>query len=483
MALGETDYGLIGVVGGLTAFVSFLNGIMAGGIGRFYAISVGAERQDPMIGLEKCREWFTTAVIIHTVLPIMLMLIGYPLGEWAVRHFLAIPIDRIDACVWVWRYTCLSCIVAMMCVPYQAMYGAKQEIAELTIYSFITTTANFIFLYYMITHARDWLTRYALWACLLQVIPTLVIAFRSLAKYPECRFRRQYINCWRRIKEMCAYSCWLIVGTLADVFGNQGVNVFINKLFGPRINAAATIGNTLSSQCSSLSGSLIGAFGPAIMNAYGAGNMNDVRVYSNRVCKLATLMLLIFAIPLALEIDEVLTLWLKSPPQHAAGLCILALAFTVVDKMAWGYSIAVHAVGRIGLYQIIVGGIFLLSLPGAWLFYKAGCGVYSAAISLVVFRIAGVIVRTVFAQHLVGISFGGWIKKIVSPLLFISLCSALVGALPRCFVNPSLMRVVITTMLVECILIPLSWGMLLGREERVYLANHLRAWGRRLVNA
>ena len=31
MALGEVDYGLIGVVGGLTAFISFLNGIMASG--------------------------------------------------------------------------------------------------------------------------------------------------------------------------------------------------------------------------------------------------------------------------------------------------------------------------------------------------------------------------------------------------------------------------------------------------------------------
>ena len=41
MALGEVDYGLMGVVGGLTAFISFLNGIMASGVGRFYALSVG----------------------------------------------------------------------------------------------------------------------------------------------------------------------------------------------------------------------------------------------------------------------------------------------------------------------------------------------------------------------------------------------------------------------------------------------------------
>ena len=40
MALGEVDYGLVGVVGGLTGFISFLNGLMAESLVRFYAYSV-----------------------------------------------------------------------------------------------------------------------------------------------------------------------------------------------------------------------------------------------------------------------------------------------------------------------------------------------------------------------------------------------------------------------------------------------------------
>ena len=48
MALGEVDYGLMGVVGGLTAFVTFFNGVMASGVGRFYAYSVGEAKNDPV---------------------------------------------------------------------------------------------------------------------------------------------------------------------------------------------------------------------------------------------------------------------------------------------------------------------------------------------------------------------------------------------------------------------------------------------------
>ena len=44
MALGEVDYGLMGVVGGLTAFISFFFGIVSGAVGRFYAFAIGEAR-------------------------------------------------------------------------------------------------------------------------------------------------------------------------------------------------------------------------------------------------------------------------------------------------------------------------------------------------------------------------------------------------------------------------------------------------------
>ena len=135
MALGEVDYGLIGVVGGMTAFVSFINSLMAASVGRFYAVSVGAANRAGHVkeGFEQCRIWFNTAFSIHTVVPLVLIAIGYPIGDWAVRHFLTIPPDRISACVWVWRFTCFSCFVGMFNVPFSAMYGAKQEIASLAV--------------------------------------------------------------------------------------------------------------------------------------------------------------------------------------------------------------------------------------------------------------------------------------------------------------------------------------------------------------
>ncbi len=41
-ALGQEDFGLYGVVGGLVAFIGIVNSLLGCAVGRFYAVSVGA---------------------------------------------------------------------------------------------------------------------------------------------------------------------------------------------------------------------------------------------------------------------------------------------------------------------------------------------------------------------------------------------------------------------------------------------------------
>lgn len=466
MALGEVDYGLLGVVGGLTAFITFLNGIMAGGVGRFYAVSVGSCKTDPEQGLEKCRAWFTTAVMIHTILPVILMAIGYPIGEWAVRNFLTIPPDRVASCVWVWRFTCISTFVGMASVPYHAMYGAKQEIAELTIYSFVTSTVNIFFMYYAVTHPGEWIVKLSAWACALSIIPSLIITYRSILKYQECRFCKAYINCWSRVKEMMTYSGWLLIGALGDLLSGQGINILVNKYFGPRFNAAMAVGNTLSSQCTTLSGSIIGAFWPAITNAYGAGEFELMRRMVYRVCKIGTICVLAFAVPLSLEVDEVLMLWLKNPPDYASGLCLCALAVAVIDKTTYGYAIAVHATGKISRYQRVVATLFLTALPLAWAFCVFGHNIYYTGVAIIVARGTCAFARLIMARKYTGLQFWYWVWHIGLPIGCIIIFSCLIGWLITYSMPPSFLRVITTTVVCETVMSIMAWFLLFEQGER-----------------
>ena len=474
MALGEVDYGLMGVVGGLVGFLGFLNGIMSGAIGRFFAVAIGEEQSSPQGGLEKCRMWFTTALVGTCIWPTVVVLIGYPIGEWAILNYLNIPPDRVSACVWVWRFVCTSFWASVVLAPFNAMYGAKQYIAELTIYSFVTSTLNVCFVYYMLKHPGVWLAKFSLWTCVLSIIPSMIIAARASWIFPECRIVKRHLACWGNLKKMLSFSGWNMISWFGGVLANQGCMVLVNKSFGPAANAGVNIGTNLSGHAQTLGGSLIGAFSPAIMNAYGAGDYERMEELVYWVDKIGTLCILIFAIPLALEVDEVLILWLKDPPAYAAGCCILALAHTVIDKLSIGNLIAINAKGVIAKFQMLVGSCWLAVLPMAYFFVKIGGGVYSALMALILARGYSVLARVWFARKLLGMGARRWILEVLFPLSLITTISCLIGLIPSLFMPSSFLRICVTTLAVEIVLLPLSWFLLLNVSERGLLLRQFR---------
>ena len=469
--LGQVDYGLMGVVGGLTGFISFFNSWLATAVSRFYAISVGklSVSNRPQEALEECRKWFSTAMFIHTVVPVGLMLIGYPIGEWAVKNFLTIPVDRVTDCVWVFRFVCVTCFVSMVSVPVSAMYTAKQYIAELTIYSFFTTTINACILYYMLKHPGVWLAKYAFCTCCLGVLPQVIIMIRGWWIFSECRLHWRYCISLARFKELAYYVGWWAFGCFGGLLRGQGIQILVNKYFGPQVNASITVANSVNAQTTTLSGAMSGAFQPAIVSACGAGDECRMRALAYRACKFSMLFILIFMLPLALELHEVLRLWLINPPQYVYGLCMVIFATTLIDQSAVGHMLAVNAKGRIAMYQAVLGTSLLLSLPLAWISCAMGYGVYSVVVALFLTMAFCAIGRVWFARSLVGMSAKYWAFSIMSPVLVVTACGTIVGLIPRLFMEESFARIVVTAVLCEATFIPLVWFILLDGAEREFV--------------
>lgn len=470
-ALGVSDYGLYGVIGGLVVFIGFINSTLAGANARFYAFSIGKARvaTSKDEGLEECRRWFNTAFSIHTFIPAMLIAIGYPVGIWAIRKFLTIPADRIGDCIWVFRFTCLSCFVGMLNVPFAAMYNAKQYIAELTIYSYVTTTLNAFFLYYMITHPGVWLVRFAAWGACLSIVPQILICLRALCVFPECKICKQYMWEWRRVKEIAYFAGYNALGALCALLRIQGVNILVNKAFGPKVNAAQALGNSVDAHTSSLSSALMGAFVPVITSAYGEGDMEKMRKFAYRSCKFGGLLILIFIIPVIAELPAILTIWLKEPPQYTAFLCLCAIVSHFLDVVTQGHMVAVNASGRIKDYQLNMTMISILTLPVAILTVRLGGGVYALGIVLVLARFSISLRRVYYARIFAGLSAWVWLKKVVVPLFIAIFVSGSVALLPHLMMPANIGRIAISAIVAEIAFLPLMWGIIFNDEERKFV--------------
>lgn len=474
LSLGQVDYGLFGLIGGMVIFVQFVNNVLAGATARFYAFSVGESKNNIEQGLEKCRKWFNTALTIHTILPLCLIIIGYPIGKWAIFNWLTIPPERVQSCLWVWRFTCFSSFIAMVNVPFMAMFTAKQYIVELTIYSMATTILNIIFAYFMVTHPGEWLTKYALWICAMSVIPQIIICIRANIIFKECRIVFNYLGKLAYLKQLGAFAGWQFLGAFCGLLRTQGISLLINKAFGPRVNASMHIANQVNAGTSTLASALLKAFAPAITTACGAKDYNRMTTLAFGACKFSTLLALIFILPVFLELSEIIRIWLKNPPPFTVGLCYLMLIYYICDVWTMGNMILINASGRIKQYQIVLSTISIFTLPVAILAVYLGGNVYSIGFILVFSIILNSIVRICFAQKLLNMSAVRWVREIMIPILLTILVSCVIGWLPHLWIQTGIIRIIVTTIIVELILFPFTWFVVLNLQEKQFISSKIK---------
>lgn len=477
MALGHTDFGLFGLVGSLSIFITFLNSQFSAALSRFYAFSIGRAQvaADNSSALDECRWWFTTGVVIHVAMPVAMVAIGYPIACYGITHsWLVIPPERIDACVWLWRFVCLSGLVSMVSVPFNAMYIARQYIAELTVYSFVQTAVRTAFIYVMTLVERDWLLIYGAAICLINSIPPILICIRAIRVFPECRLVRFSSAICPRMRELANYAWWQSFGGLGYICRHQLLEIIANRYFGPVANASYTVGAQVGAEAATFTGALNGAFTPAITSAYGAGDLKTFRAMAFRSSKFGALLTMVFAIPLSLEIDEILKIWLKNPPEFAKGFCLVWLIAIIIEKIYTGHIIAVNATGKVAKFQFIHALMCMIGPLVAIVLSHAYHNVCAIGIALIVSTLLSGSSDVVLARSRAGLSILHLVLKILIPGIMVASIGVMAGWLVMIAIPQSFHRVCITTLAVELAMLPSAWLFLLDSNERDYVASYIK---------
>lgn len=471
-SLGEVDYGLMGVVGSLIVFITFLNTVASGACSRFFAYSIGKKDKEDLI------RWFNVGVSVHLFLAITLVAIGVPLGELAIDHFLNIPADRLNTAHWVFRFSLVAAFWTMSSTPYIAMYTATQNIAEFTLWEIISIITNFGFVFWLTTYEGDsWLV-YAGFTVGLTVLLGIGQALRVKYAFEGCKIRLKYWGDWKRMKQMFSYAGWTLFGSMGYMARTQLPAVLLNQYFPPIrykfVNASYQVGGALASYTQSLSSSLMGAFSPQIATLAGANNRNAMVATAFRASKFGTLLTLLLAIPVFIECEYLLVLWLKNPPQLAAAFCRLVLLQMVLDNLTFGHVSGIMASGRIKWYQITAGTLCVMSVPIAWLVLELGGSALS--VSWVIAGCVGAcsFARLFFGRNILGIRIINWFSSIFLPLTLISTVSLGAGFLVSNLLSESFGRIILTGIATLVPMIILSYYYLLDKIEREAIRNKFK---------
>ena len=469
-ALGESDYGLFGVVGSLIVMITFLNGGLQVGVSRFYAYAIGeGENESIANSTDRLMRWFNTAFSIHLFLPLALLLIGWIIGEFAIENWLTIPEKRLDVSIQVFRVSLLTAFTAIFSVPFISLFAAHQIMIELAIFGVLRTSAVLILAWCLLCVSSDRLLVYAYAMAGINVGLLIVQIIRSAVRFPCCRIRMAYMYQPSYLKQLFGFVGWKMFGMSCVTFRAQGTPMLVNMQFGPIVNAAYSVAFGLSSQATSLSQALTGAFRPAVMKAEGKGDREGMLALAFQSCKFGSLLVILFAIPLIIEMHTVLELWLGDPPKYTEIICQWLLAMLIVDRMTTGQMLAVNANGKIAFYEIVQGLTLVTALPLMWLFFRFDLGPFSIGLALFFTMLCYCVGRVLFAKYLLQFPIMIWLKTIALPVLALVLVSGFSGWVGSEVGLEGFRRVILTTTVCASVTLIFTWFVLLDTLDRGFV--------------
>lgn len=420
-ALGETDYGIYALVGGVVASLSFLNSSMSAASLRFIGYSLGKN------DLERLKRTFNTSIFIHFLIGI-LATIMIEVGGWYMFNFLLnIPPERFFSAKIVFQFMVASTFVTIISVPYDAIITSHEDFLALSIIEVLGKTFNLFIAFVLLKTSSDKLIVYGALMFLSNVIVRICKQFFSKRKYKECVIDLGYVY-KPMVRKMLSFAGWCLFGSVCAIGSRQVTGIIINVFFGVSLNAAVAVARQASSQLNNFSLNLTRALLPRIMKSEGSGDREKMLELMGRSVKFSVYLFAVFALPVLFETSYLLGLWLNSVPDYAVVFCQLFLVSALMEKFTFQLGDAIRAVGDVKYFQIVESLLILLNLPISYVLFKLEYPPQTIYIVPLFINVFVGIVRIFFAHRVATLDIKKYLKEVILKS-FLPIAITLVGLL------------------------------------------------------
>lgn len=466
-ALGVVDYGINNVVAGFVSMFAFLNTSMANGIQRFYNFTLG--QKDTNI-----TNIYNTALQIQSVLAIIILLLLETVGLWYMYNEMKIPSERFDTALWCFQFAVMSTTLLIMQAPYASAIMAYEKMDYYACVGMVDVIAKLLIAYLLTISDMDKLMLYSFLNLLVSLITFLLYFVYSKYKFKDLRFKFAIDR--SLFKPMLSFSGWNIFGTFAYMLKGQGLNLLLNFYFGPIVNSARGVSNMIMSALQGFQANIVIAFRPQIVQSYSREEYERVLHLFYSLSRISFLMLTIMSLPIILEINYILKVWLgDAVPEYTKSFTILILLNMIVSSLTTPLSQIVHATGKMRTYQLVTSLIVFLIVPISWLLLRFGYNPNAVYYTSLIITIINQIVCNIVVKKIFPYSLMEYFKAVIVPcFILLGLSFILPNLLIINIMEESFIRLVITTsisILLSCII---AYFVVLNKMERNMILNFVR---------
>ena len=460
-ALGVEDYGVNNVVAGFVSMFSIVTASLTTAISRFITIEIGKGDE------KQLNKIFCTSINVQLMLICFLLILMETFGLWFLNNKLIIPDDRILAANWVYQLSVFSFIINLLSVPYNALIVAHEKMSAFAYISLFDAIAKLFVAYVLIYNPIDRLIYYSVLVFLIVNIQRVIYTLYCKRNFPESRFK--FIFDKNVTYNIFGFAGWNFLGQSSYIINTQGINILINLFFGVTVNAARGIAISVDTAMRQFVANFFMAINPQITKSYVIGN------YTSYI-------MLLVAIPIIIEAQYILELWLGNVPEYA----VIFTQFTVVNiffDLIFCNSIitAIYAKGDIRNYQIYMTISSIIVFPITLICYYQGLPPETSYVIFLIDFIFQIFVRLLLAKHLIKLPPLEYLKNVFLRFIPIVCLAVIVPLVIHNCMKESLYRLIILTLLSLLITILLEYFIGLTRIEKIYVTNYIKQIPRKFI--
>lgn len=362
--LGVENYGIYNVVGGIVAMFGIITSSLSSSISRFITVELGTNN------IERLKKIFSTSVTVQLIISVIIVILIEIIGLWFLHNKINIPTERLDEATFVMHCSVITFAVSLNTMPYNATIIAHEKMGIFSYITLLDAILKLVVVYLLYVSPFDKLETYAVLLLLVSVIVQLIQFIYCRRQFQECRF--SWLLDKQLLKEMSSFSGWSFAGNASYIINTQGINLLINIFFGVTINAARGIATQVDTMIQGFVNNFTTAMNPQIMKSYATKDLKYMHQLIISGSKFAYFLMLFFAIPICLETNFILTLWLKQVPEYSVSFVRLALLTSMMTALGSTLTTSQSATGHIKYSSMVTSFLTFLDFPLSYFVFKIG---------------------------------------------------------------------------------------------------------------
>lgn len=213
---------------------------------------------------------------------------------------------------------------------------------------------------------------------------------------------------------------------------------------------------------------------PQITKQYAAGEYESMNKLIIRSTKFSAFLMLLLIVPIIVNIDDLLGLWLVEVPLHTSSFVSLILFYSFVDCFTTGLITGILANGKIKIYEIALTIIYAVNIACAYVILKLGMSPEALYGLLIFFKVIVFITQLMLGKRMFALPLSVYIRSMLRYVLPVLALGIILIFIPWHLFENIIVRMASSVVIVETIL--LSSVMLIGLEnnERAFIYNKVK---------